>query len=71
MNTRTQNGMPDDPELDFVGALCEIWFGLNYAAYHLANVRVYLQTAALQTDVDQIWKQEQDLRDMQQTDLTI
>ena len=66
-----QTDMPDVPELDYVGALCELWFGLNYAAYHLAYVRVYLQTAALQTDLDQILKQEQDLRDMQQTDLTI
>ena len=63
--------MPDVPELDFVGALCELWLGINNAAYHLAYVRVYLQTAALQTDVDQIRKQEQELRDMQQTDLTI
>ncbi len=71
MNTRIQNDMPDVPELDYVGALCELWLGLNYAAYHLAYVRVYLQTAALQTDVGQIQNQDQCLRDMQQTDLTI
>jgi hypothetical protein len=30
--------MPDVPDQDFVGALCEIWFTINYAAYHLAYV---------------------------------
>ena len=63
--------MPDVPEPDFVGALCEIWFGLSYAAYHLCYVRVYLQTAALQTDVDQLRNQEQILRDMTQVDVII
>jgi hypothetical protein len=46
------NAMPDIPDLDFVGALVEMWFVVSYAAYHLAYVRVYLQTAALQTHVD-------------------
>jgi len=68
---RSQNDMPELPKLDFVGALCEMWFGVSYAAYHLAYVRVYLQTAALQTDVDQIRKQEQSFRDMTQVDVTI
>lgn len=67
---RSQNDMPDVPKLDFVGALCEMWFGVSYAAYHLAYVRVYLQTAALQTDVDQIRKQEQAFRDMTQVSAT-
>jgi hypothetical protein len=65
------NNMPDIPEVDFVGALCEIWSGINYAAYHLAYVGVYLQTSALQTDVDQLRKQEQVLRDKTQVDLLI
>ncbi len=69
--TKKDNDMPDVPEVDFVGALSEIWFGLNYAAYHLAYVRVYLQTAALQTDVDQLRKLEQALRDMTQVDVVI
>jgi hypothetical protein len=69
--TKNENDMPDVPEVDFVGALSEIWFGLNYAAYHLAYVRVYLQTAALQTDVDQLRKLEQALRDMTQVDVVI
>jgi hypothetical protein len=68
---RNENDMPDVPEPDFVGALCEIWFGISYAAYHLAYIRVYLQTAALQTDLDQLRKQEQVLRDMTQVDLII
>jgi hypothetical protein len=68
---RNDNDMPDVPEPDFVGALCEIWSGLSYAAYHLCYVRVYLQTAALQTDVDQLRNQEQILRDMTQVDVII
>jgi hypothetical protein len=66
-----ENDMPDVPEQDFVGALCEIWFGINYAAYHLAYVRVYLQTAALQTDGEEIKQQEQAIREHMQTDLVI
>ncbi len=63
--------MPDVPDPDFVGALCEIWFSLSSAAYHLAYVRVYLHTGALQTDVEQVRKQEQILRDMAQVDVII
>jgi len=63
--------MPDVPELDFIGALCEVWSGLNYAAYHLAYVRVYSRTGALRTDVDQVRNQEQVLRDMAQVDVVI
>ena len=63
--------MPDVPDPDFVGALCEIWFAINYAAYHLAYIRVYLQTASLQTHVDQIRKEEQAFRDASQTDLIV
>lgn len=65
------NEMPDVPELDFICSLCEIWSGLNYAAYHLCYVRVYSQTAALQTEVDQVRKQDQVLRDMAQIDMVI
>jgi hypothetical protein len=68
---RNKNDMPDVPEPDFVGALCEIWSGLNSAAYHLAYTRVYLQTAALQTDRDQLIKREQAVRDMTQVDMII
>ena len=53
--------MPDVPDPDFVGALCEIWFAINYAAYHLAYIRVYLQTASLQTHVDQIRRRNRHL----------
>src|SRR5271155_3840937 len=63
--------MPDVPEPDFVGALCEIWFGVSYSAYHLAYVRVYLQTAALQTNKTVIDKQEESLRKLMQTDVLI
>src|SRR5260370_21476657 len=68
---RNHVDMPDVPNPDFVGSLCEIWFGINYAAYHLAYVRVYLQTAALQTPVEQIKDQEQPIRDQMQTDVVI
>lgn len=68
---KDENDMSDVPNPDFVGALCEIWFGINYAAYHLAYVRVYLQTAALQTHVEDTKKQEQAIRDQMQTDVVI
>lgn len=71
MPDRTKNEMQGVPEMDFIGALCEIWSGVNYAAYHLAYVRVYLQTAALQTEVDQLRKEEQALRDLAQADVII
>ena len=63
---RNQNDMPDVPAPDFVGSLCEIWSSINYAAYHLVYVRVYLQIAALQTDVEQIRQQEQTIRESTQ-----
>ncbi len=68
---RKHENMPDVPKLDFVGALCEIWFNINYAAYHLAYVKVYLQTAALQMRVDELRKEEQDFRNKTQVDLII
>jgi len=66
--SRKQTEMPDVPEMDFNDALCEIWSGLNYAAYHLAYVRVYSQTAALQTHADQLRMEDQPLQDMFQVD---
>ena len=63
--------MPDIPEMDFVGSMAEIWFALNCAAYHLAYVRVYLQTAALRTPVSEMAKLEQDVRNKSQADLVI
>jgi len=68
---RNQSDIPDVPDVDFVGALCEIWLTFNSAAYHLAFVRVYLQTAALQTDAEHLRKKEQALRDMIQADVVI
>ena len=41
--------MPDVPKQDFVDALAEIWFQINFAAYHMAYVRVYSQSEALRT----------------------
>jgi hypothetical protein len=63
--------MPDVPDVDFVGSLIEIWLGINNAAYHLAYVRVYLQTAALQTRTDELRKLEQSFRDQTQVDVVI
>jgi hypothetical protein len=34
--------MPDVPDLDFVDALSESWFAINYAAYHMAYKVIYL-----------------------------
>ena len=63
--------MPDVPDPDFEDTLSEIWFAINYAAYHLAYVRVYLQTEALQTHRDDIRRAEQALRDMAQVEVII
>src|SRR5579863_4775143 len=63
--------MPDVPDLDFVGALAEIWFPINYAAYHLAYVRVYSQTEAAQTKPEEMRKREQNTRDQGQVDIVI
>jgi hypothetical protein len=73
MTTKARNkrDMPDVPDPDFVGALCEIWFSLSSAAYHLAYVRVYLHTGALQIHADRLRKEEQVLRDMAQVDVIV
>jgi len=63
--------MPDVPVPDFVGTLCEIWFAINYAAYHLAYVRVYLQTEALQTHREEILQAEQAFKELTQTEVII
>jgi hypothetical protein len=63
--------MPDVPKLTFVGALAEIWFQINYAAYHLAYVRVYSQSDALRTRTDVLRDQEQPVRDHVQVDIVI
>ena len=63
--------MPDVPKLDFVGALAEIWFQINYAAYHMAYVRVYSQSDALRTRLDVLRDQEQATRDQAQVDVVI
>src|SRR5690349_11490986 len=67
----SEKDMPDVPEMGFVDSLAEIWFSLNCAAYHLAYVRVYLQTGALRTQMSEMAKLEQDLRNKTQADLVI
>src|SRR5260370_24208844 len=69
--TRDQKGMPDVPNPDYVGAVCEIWFTVNYAAYHLAYTRVYLQTRSMETAVEKLRLDEQSIRDQGQVDLII
>jgi len=73
MSGRAQNPytMPDVPDMHFIDAISEMWFVVTWAAYHLAYVRVYLQTEALQTDVDVMRKKEQALRDAAQVDTVI
>ncbi len=68
---KDQKTMPDVPPPDFVGAVAEIWSTVNYGAYHLAYTRVYLQTRALQTSVDELRRDEQAVRDQGQVDLFI
>jgi hypothetical protein len=69
--TRDQKTMPDVPHPDYVGMVCEIWFTVNYAAYHLAYTRVYLQTRSMQTQVKDLLRDEQSIRDQGQVDLII
>jgi hypothetical protein len=69
--TRDEARMPDVPPPNFVGAMCEIWFTVNYAAYHLAYTRVYLQTRAMQTHVDDLRLDEQAIKDQSQVDVII
>jgi hypothetical protein len=63
--------MSDVPELGLSGALAEIWFQINYAAYHMAYVRVYSQSAALRTKPDEVREHEQGVRDHAQIDIVI
>ena len=68
---RDERTMPDVPPADFVGAVAEIWFTVNYAAYHLAYTRVYLQTRAMQTPVEELRRDEQTIKDQGQVDLMV
>jgi hypothetical protein len=63
--------MPDVPKQDVVDALAEIWFQINFAAYHMAYVRVYSQSEALQTTGDVLRGQEQLTREQGQVDIVI
>lgn len=66
--SRDQKSMPDVPTPHFVGAVCEIWFTVNYAAYHLAYTRVYLQTRAMRTPVEELRRDEQTAKDQGRVD---
>jgi hypothetical protein len=66
-----QMQMPDVPKLELIDALSEIWFSINYAAYHMAFVRVYSQSEGLRLNRDLLREQEQDVRDYAQTDIVI
>lgn len=63
--------MPDVPKFDFVDALSEIWFQINFAAYHMAYVRVYSQSDALRTQTQVLRAQDQDVRNDVQIDIVI
>jgi hypothetical protein len=63
--------VPEVPKLDFPGALAEIWFQISYAAYHLAYVRVYSQSAALRTKPEVLRDRERTTRDRAQVDVVI
>src|SRR5208282_2508338 len=69
--SKSQKRMPDVPTPEFVGAMCEIWSTISSAAYHFAYVKVYLQTRAMQTHVDDLRLDEQDVRNQGQTDVII
>lgn len=63
--------MPDVPKQDFVDALAEIWFQINFAAYHMAYVRVYSQSEALRTATPVLRDQERNVRNHVQIDIVI
>lgn len=63
--------MPDVPKPDFLDALAEIWSQINFAAYHMAYVRVYSQSDALRTKTNVLRGQEQPVRDDVQVDIVI
>jgi hypothetical protein len=63
--------MPDVPKLELIGALSEIWFSINYAAYQLAFVRVYSQSEALRMKKEVLREQDQEVRDHVQADILI
>jgi hypothetical protein len=63
--------MPDVPKQDFTDALAEIWFQISYAAYHLAYVRVYSQSAAVRTKLEELRDQEQAIRNNAQIDIVM
>lgn len=63
--------MPDVPKFDFVDAMAEIWFQINFAAYNMAYVRVYSQSEALRTQTQVLRAQDQDVRDHVQIDIVI
>jgi hypothetical protein len=73
MNERLGNKreMPDVPKFDFLGALAEIWFQINYSAYHMAYVRVYSGSGALRMPPAALRVQAQDARDNAQIDVVI
>ena len=63
--------MPDVPKPNFLDALAEIWSQINFAAYHMAYVRVYSQSDALRTKTDVLRDQDQLVRDHVQVDIVI
>jgi hypothetical protein len=63
--------MPDVPKMGLVDALAEIWSQINYAAYHMAYVRVYSQSEAMRNKPGVFREQEQSVRDYAQTDIVI
>jgi hypothetical protein len=63
--------MSDVPKLDLTGSLAEIWFQVSYAAYHMAYVRVYSQSAALRTNIEQMRRQDAEARMQAQTDVVV
>jgi hypothetical protein len=68
--SRDQKSMPDVPGPDFAGAVSEIWLTVNYA-YRLACTRVYLQTRAMRTPIDELLRDEQATREQGQVGIII
>jgi hypothetical protein len=67
--------MPDVPKQDLMDALAEIWFQISFAAYHLAYVGFYSNSAALRTKPEylrqKLKNENQVARDRAQADIVI
>jgi hypothetical protein len=68
---RRSKEMPDVPDIGCVDSLCEIFSGINFAAYYFCYVRVCTQLGALQTEVAVLREQGRATKNQAQIDVFI